>query len=87
VDLLIVARAHTLGNADQGATVDVANLGLIPHPQNAHATAEVVELALPPIAERAPDRLTLTVAQLPATNELVQSLMDQTVQIAGSQVE
>jgi hypothetical protein len=83
----MIARAHTFGDADQGATVDVANLGFVPHPKNAHPAAEVMELALTPITERALDRLALTIAQLPAANELVQSLLNQTLQIAGSQVE
>ncbi len=58
----MIARAHTFGDADERATVGVANLRLVPHPKNAHTATEVMELTLTPITERAIDRLTLTVA-------------------------
>jgi hypothetical protein len=87
VNLFVVACPNAFRNADQRTTVDVSILGFVAHTENADAAAEVPELSLTPLGERALDRLALTESELRAANELVHGLLDQTVQIAGSQVQ
>ena len=87
MNLFVVTRANTFRNSDQRATVDVSVLRLVAHTKNAHAAAEVMELSFTPLGERVLNCLSLTVAQFPTANDLVDGLLDQTLQIAGSQVE
>jgi hypothetical protein len=87
VNLFVVARANPFGHAYQCTTVGVSVLRFVAHTQNTHPAAEVVELSLAPLGEGVLDRLPLAIAQLAQANELVHCLLDQTLQIAGSQVE
>jgi hypothetical protein len=87
VNPFVIACPNPIRNADQRTTVRASVLRFITHTKNAHTAAEVLELSLTPLGEGPLDRSALTVGQLRAANELVHCLLDQTLQIAGSQVE
>jgi hypothetical protein len=46
-----------------------------------------MKLPLAPLTERAPNRMALPVTELAYANELIDRMLDQALQVAGSQVE
>jgi hypothetical protein len=82
----MIARAYAFGNAYQRRANTVSVLRLVSDAKHPYSAAEVLKLSLPKLVERRLNRPAVTRTQLTAANEPVESLLNQLLQIAGSQV-
>ena len=87
MNLFVVTGAHALRHPDQRGPNRIAVLRLVPNAKDAHATAQVAKLAFSALVERDLNGHALLRVQLSKRDEIVQRLLDQPLQVTGSQVE
>jgi hypothetical protein len=64
MNLFVIARADSFGNAHERAAVHITVLGLVTNAEHADPAAEVVKLPLAALVERRLNRPALALAQL-----------------------
>ena len=71
MNLFMIARADTFGNAHERAAVDITVLRLVTNAKDAHPAAEVMELSFASLVECGLNRSALALAQLAQADELI----------------
>jgi hypothetical protein len=83
----VVTGPNAIGNTHQCTPVHVSVLRLIADSQNADPAPQIVKISLAPLIERLLNRMPLGNGQFAALDETVECLLNELLQIAGSQVE